>query len=209
MAEMTRDFNSVFYITPLLETAVRNGAASETDGTAKLTHGCRSGAFLVEIGNIEAAGTIYLTFQHSPNNSDWYDLTPVGYSSADIEITDAAGLGEDNIIAFAVNELHEGGYVRVQHYNTSGDTLTGYGVNFIGFCAMKRPVFEKWALGETYVVDEIVQNDGYYFKCTAAFGMTLAEAEITAYEADPDTAPVSEPGVGASTGTYWTLYKGV
>ena len=203
MAEMTRDFNSVFYIAPLLATAVRAGAASESNGTAKLTHGCRNGAFLVEIGNIEAGGTIYLTFQKSPDDSSWTDLVPLGYSSADIEITDAAGLGEDNIIAFGVEELHEGGYIRVQHYNTNGDTLTGYGVNFIGFSAMRRPVFSKWALGETYAVDDIVQNDGYYFKCIAAFGRALAEAEVLA------GTSVSEPGVGASTATYWEIYKGV
>jgi len=203
MAEMTRDFNSVFYITPLLATAARNGSASETDGTAKLVHGCRGGAFLVEIGTIEAAGTIYLTFQKSPDNSSWTDLVPVGYSSADIEITDAAGLGEDNIIAFSCDELNEGGYVRVQHRNTNTHTTTCFGVNFIGFRAMERPVFKKWALGEVYAVDDIVQNDCFYFKCIAAFGRALAEAEVTA------GTSVSEPGVGASTATYWEIYKGV
>lgn len=202
MADMTRDFNSKFYITPLLATAVRAGAASETNGTAKLTWGCRGGAFLVEVGNIESGGTIYLTFEHSPDNSNWYDLTPIGYSSADIEITDAAGLGEDNIVAFSCDELYEGGYVRVSHYNTNGDTLTGYGVQFVGFRGMDQPVFKKWALGETYVVDEVVQNDGYYFKCTTAFTRALAEAEVLA------GTSVSEPGVGGSTGTYWEIYKG-
>ena len=202
MAEWTRDFNSVMYATPILATAVRAGAASESATTAKLTWGCRSGCFLVEIGNIEAVGTIYLTFQHSPDNSNWYDLTPIGYSSADITITDAAALGEDNIVGFAVDELYEGGYIRVQHYNTNGDTLTGYGVNFIGFRGQNQPVFKKWALGETYIVDEVVQNDSYYFKCILAFGMALAEAEVIA------GTSVSEPGVGASTGTYWEIYKG-
>lgn len=202
MAEMTRDFNSLFYVTPILATAVRAGAASESNGTAKLTWGCRSGVFLVEVGTIEAGGTIYLTFQHSPDGSTWSDLTPIGYSSADIEITDSAGLGEDNLVPFAVDELYEGGYVRVQHYNTNGDTLTGYGVNFVGFRAMERPIFKKWHIGETYVVDEVVQNDDYYFKCILAFGSALAEAEVTA------GTSVSEPGVGASTGTYWEIYKG-
>jgi len=157
---------------------------------------------LVEVGTIEAGGTIYLTFEHSPDNSTWTDLVPIGYSSADIEITEAAALGEDNIIAFAVDELFEGGYVRVSHYNSAGDTTTGYGVNFIGFRAMERPVFEKWAGGETYVVDEVVQNDGYYFKCILAFTMALAESEVL------NESYLSEPGVGASTGTYWEIYKG-
>jgi hypothetical protein len=203
MPEMTRDFNSLYYITPLLATAVRAGAAAEANGTAKKTHGCRSGAFLVEVGNIEAAGTIYLTFQHSSDNTTWEDLTPIGYSSADITITDAAALGENNIIAFAVDEIYEGGYVRVQHYNTNGDTLTGYGVQFIGFRALNRPIFKKWAIGETYLLGQIVQNDGYYFKNILAFGATLADAEKTL------GTSVSEPGVGASTATYWQLYKGV
>jgi hypothetical protein len=203
MPEMTRDFNSLYYITPLLATAVRAGAAAESNGTAKKTHGCRSGAFLVEIGNIEAAGTIYLTFQHSADNSTWEDLTPIGYSSANITITDAAALGENNIIAFAVDELYEGGYVRVQHYNTNTHTLTGYGVQFIGFRALNRPIFKKWAIGETYLLGQIVQNDGYYFKNILAFGATLADAEKTL------GTSVSEPGVGASTATYWQLYKGV
>jgi len=200
--DMTRDFNSVFYATPILATAVRAGAASESATTAKLTWGCHSGCFLVEVGNIEASGIIYLTFQHSPDNSNWYDLTPIGYSSADIQITDAAGLGEDNIVPFAVDELYEGGYIRVQHYNTDGDTLTGYGVNFIGFRGIDQPVFPKWAMGEIYAVDDIVQNDDYYFKCILAFGRALAEAEVIA------ETSVSEPGVGASTGTYWEIYKG-
>jgi len=202
MSEMTRDFNSVMFAVPILATAVRAGAASESNTTAKLTWGCRSGAFLVEVGNIEAAGTIYITFQHSPDNSSWTDLVPKGYSSADIEITDAAGLGEDNIVCFAVDELYEGGYVRAQHYNTNGDTLTGYGIQFIGFRGKNQPVFKKWALGETYIVDEVVQNDSFYFKCIAAFTRALAEAEILA------GTSVSEPGVGASTATYWEIYKG-
>jgi len=200
--EMTRDFNSLFYVTPILATAVRAGAASESATTAKRVCGCRGGCFLVEVGNIEAGGTIYLTFQRSPDNSNWYDLTPIGYASADIEITDAAGLGEDNIIPFSVDELNEGGYVRCQHYNSAGDTLTGYGIQFIGFRAMERPVFRKWALGEIYAVDDIVQNDCYYFKCIAAFGRALAEAEVLA------GASTSEPGVGADTATYWEIYKG-
>ena len=202
MAEMTRDFNSLFYVTPLLATAVRNGAASESNGTAKRLCGCRAGALLVEVGNIEASGIIYLTFQHSPDNSTWTDIVPIGYSSADIQITDAAGLGEDNIVAFAVDELFAGGYVRVQHYNTNGDTLTGYGVNFVGFQAIERPIFKKWGLGEVYILDDIVQNDDFYFKCILAFGRALAEAEVEA------GTSVSEPGVGASTGTYWEIYKG-
>jgi len=200
--DFTRDFNSKFYITPILATAVRNGAASESATTAKLVWGCRGGAFLVEVGNIEASGTIYLTFQHSPDNSSWTDLIPIGYSSADITITDAAGLGEDNIIAFSCDELFEGGYVRVQHYNTSGDTLTGYGVNFIGFRGVDQPPLKKWREGVAYIVDDVVQNDGFYFKCTTAFTQALADAEVTA------DSFLSEPGVGASTATYWEIYKG-
>lgn len=203
MAEMTRDFNSVFYVTPLLATAVHAGSASEADGTAKLVWGCRSGAALVEIGNVDTATcVISLTFQKSPDNSSWTDIIPIGYSSADIEITATAALGEDNIIAFALDELNEGGYIRVQWQVTNGKNATVFGVNFIGFRAMTRPVFEKWAMGETYVVDEVVQNDGYYFKCILAFGLALAEAEVTA------ETSVSEPGVGTSTGTYWEIYKG-
>ena len=200
--DFTRDFNSVFYITPLLATEVHAGSASEANGTAKLTWGCRGGAALVEIGTIESGGTIYLTFQKSPDNSTWTDITPIGYSSADIEITDAAGLGEDNIIAFSLDELNEGGYVRVQHRNSNGDTTTEYGVNFVGFRSIFQPPLKKWRFGETYVVDDVVQNDGYYFKCIAAFGRALAEAEVTA------GTSVSEPGVGASTATYWEIYKG-
>jgi len=203
MAGKIRDFNSVMYATPILATAVRAGAASESATTAKLVWGCRSGSFLVEVGNIEESGIIYMTFQHSPDGTTWTDLVPIGYSSADIQITDAAGLGEDNIINFAVDELFEGGYVRVQHYNTNGDTLTGYGVQFIGFRAMAEPIFTKWAGGEIYVVDQVVQNDGYYFKCIVAFGMALAESEVL------NEVYLSEPGVGASTGTYWEIYKGL
>jgi len=200
--DMTRDFNSKFVAIPILATAVRAGAASESNTTAKLTWGCRAGAFLVEVGNIEASGIIYLTFQHSPDNSNWTDLVPIGYSSADIQITDAAGLGEDNIVAFAVDELFAGGYIRAQHYNTNGDTLTGYGINFIGTSGTAQPIFKRWAFGETYAVDDVVQNDSYYFKCILAFGRALAEAEVTA------GTSVSEPGVGASTATYWEIYKG-
>ena len=200
--DFTRDFNSKFYITPILATEVRNGAASESATTAKLVWGCRGGAFLVEVLEIESGGTIYLTFQKSPDNSTWTDLVPIGYSSADIEITDAAGLGEDNIVAFSTDELNEGGYVRVQHYNTSGDTDTGYGANFIGFRGIAQPPLLKWREGETYVVDDVVQNDGFYFKCILAFGRALAESEVT------NDSFLSEPGVGASTGTYWEIYKG-
>jgi len=199
--DMTRNFNNVFYITPILATAVRAGAASESATTAKLVWGCRGGAFLVEVGNIEASGIIYLTFQHSDDNSTWTDLVPIGYT-ADIQITDAAGLGEDNIIAFSCDELFEGGYVRVQHYNTNGDTLTGYGVNFIGFRGIDQPPLKNWREGETYVVDDVIQNDGYYFKCIVAFTRALAEAEVIA------DSFLSEPGVGASTATYWQIYKG-
>jgi len=202
MAEMTRDFNSLFYATSLLDFAVVAGAASEANGTAYRTCGCRGGVFLVAAGTIEAGGTIYITCEHSPDGTNWHDLTPIGYSSADIEITDAAGLGEDNLLPLAVDELYEGGYVRVSHYNSAGDTTTEYGVTFIGFRALERPIFKKWNLGETYIVDEIVQNDGYYFKCILAFGTALAEAEVAA------GTSVSEPGVGASTGTYWEIYKG-
>jgi len=200
--DFTRDFNSKFYIAPILATAVRNGAASESATTAKLVWGCRGGAFLVEVGNIEASGIIYLTFQKSPDNSTWTDLVPVGYSSADIQITDAAGLGEDNIIAFSTDELNEGGYVRVQHYNTNGDTLTGYGVNFIGFRGVAQPPLKNWREGEIYAVDDVVQNDGFYFKCIVAFTRVLAESEVT------NDSFLSEPGVGASTATYWEIYKG-
>ena len=200
--DFTRDFNSKFYITPILATEVRNGAASESATTAKLVWGCRGGAFLVEVLEIESGGTIYLTFQKSPDNSTWTDLTPIGYSSADIEITDAAGLGEDNIVAFSTDELNEGGYVRVQHYNTNTDTDTGYGVNFIGFRGVDQPPLKKWREGLTYVVDDVVQNDGFYFKCILAFGRALAESEVT------NDSFLSEPGVGASTGTYWEIYKG-
>jgi hypothetical protein len=204
MPEMTRDFNSLFYIAPLLDPAVQaGGAGTEINGTAKKTHGCRSGAFLVEVGNIEVNGTIYLTFQHSADNTTWEDLTPIGLSSANITITDAAALGENNVIALAVDELYEGGYVRVQHYNTAADTLTAYGVQFIGFRALNRPIFKKWCIGETYLLAQIVQNDGYYFKNVLAFGQTLADGERAL------GTSVSEPGVGASTATYWTLYKGV
>jgi len=203
MAEMTRDFNSVFYITPLLATAVHAGSASEADGTAKLVWGCRGGAFLVEIGNVDTATcVISLTFQHSPDNSTWTDLVPIGYSSADIDITATAALGEDNLIAFSCDELFEGGYVRVQWQVTNGKNATVFGVNFIGFRAMERPIFKKWAGGEIYVVDEVVQNDGFYFKCTTAFTRALAESEVL------NESYLSEPGVGASTGTYWEIYKG-
>lgn len=202
MADMTRDFNSVFYITPLLAT-ILHADDTEQSGTAKLTWGCRGGAFLVEIGNIDASATINLTFQHSPDNSNWYDLTPIGYSSADIDITDAAGLGEDNIIAFSCDELYEGGYVRVQWLVApDSDNTTVFGVNFIGFRGLNQPIFEKWALGEIYAVDRVVQNDGYYFKCTAAFTRALAEAEVLAGSSD------SEPGVGGDTALYWEIYKG-
>ena len=203
MAEMTRDFNSVFLAHLLLATAA-HAEDTETSATAKLTWGCRSGAFLMEIGNIDASATINMTFQHSPDGTTWTDLVPIGYSSADIDITDAAGLGEDNVIAFAVDELFEGGYVRCQHLVApDSDNTCVFGVTFIGFRAMERPIFTKWAGGETYVVDEVVQNDGYYFKCILAFTMSLAESEVL------NESYLSEPGVGASTGTYWEIYKGV
>jgi len=203
MADMTRDFNSKFYITPLLATAVHAGSASEADGTAKLTWGCRGGAALVEIGNVDTATcVIFLTFQRSPDNSTWTDVTPIGYSSADIEITATAGLGEDNIVAFSLDELNEGGYVRVQWRVTNGKDATVFGVNFIGYRGMDQPAFTKWALGEIYAVDDVVQNDSFYFKCTTAFTRALAEAEVIAGSSD------SEPGVGGDTGDYWEIYKG-
>jgi len=202
MAEMTRDFNSVFYAALLLATEA-HADNTETSAAAKLTWGCRSGAFLVELGALDTGATVNLTFQHSPDGTTWTDLVPIDYSSADIDITEDAGLGEDNVIAFAVDELFEGGYVRCQHLvapNT--DDTCVFGVTFIGFRAMERPVFEKWAGGETYVVDEVVQNNGYYFKCILAFTMALAESEVL------NESYLSEPGVGASTGTYWEIYKG-
>jgi hypothetical protein len=207
MAEMTRDFNSVFYITPLLENVVHTGSASEADGTAKLVWGCRGGAAVVTVGNVDTAEcVISLTFQKSPDNSSWTDIVPIGYSSADIEITAVAALGEDNIVAFSLDELNEGGYIRVQWQVTNGKNATAFGANFVGFRAMRRPVFEKWALGEIYAVDEVVQNDSFYFICTTAFTRALAEAEVIADEAGTDS--VSEPGVGTSTDTYWDIYKG-
>ena len=203
MADMTRDFNSKFYITPLLATAVHAGSASEANGDSKLTWGSRGGAALVEIGNVDTATcVIFLTFQTSPDASTWTDVVPIGYASADIEITATAGLGEDNIVAFSLDELNEGGYVRVQWRVTNGKNATVFGVNFIGFRGMDQPVFKKWALGEIYAVDDVVQNDGFYFKCIVAFTRALAEAEVLA------GTSVSEPGVGASTATYWEIYKG-
>ena len=201
--DFTRDFNSKFYLTPLLATAVHAGSASEADGTAKLTWGCRGGAAIVEIGNVDTATcVISLTFQKSPDNSSWTDIIPIGYSSADIEITATAALGEDNTIAFSLDELNEGGYVRVQWTVTNGKNATVFGVNFVGFRGIDQPPLKKWRLGETYAVDDCIQNDGFYFKCTTAFTRALAEAEIIA-----DTS-VSEPGVGASTGTYYEIYSG-
>jgi len=202
MAEMTRDFNSVCYATPILAHAVIAGAASESNTTAKRTIGCRGGAFIVSVGNIEAGGTIYLTFQHSADNSTWSDLTPIGLSSADIEITDAGGLGEENIAVFAVDELYEGGYIRAQHYNSAGDTTTEYGINFIGFRAINRPVVPKWRIGEAYAVDDIVQNDGFYFKCIVAVSQAVADAEELA------ASSATEPGTGGSWDTYFEIYKG-
>jgi len=201
--DMTRDFNSVFYAVPLLENVVHAGSASEADGTAKLVWGCRGGAAIVTIGNVDTATcVISLTFQKSPDNSSWTDIVPIGYSSADIEITATAGLGEDNIVAFSLDELFEGGYVRVQWQVTNGKNATAFGVNFVGFRGTYQPVFKKWAIGEIYAVDDVIQNDSFYFKCILAFGRALAEAEVIA------GTSVSEPGVGTSTGTYWEIYKG-
>jgi len=200
--DFTRDFNSKFYIAPILATETRNGTGTEADSTAKLVWGCRGGAFLVEMGLIHAADTISLTFQKSPDNSTWTDLVPIGYASADIEITQAAGLGGDNIIAFSTDELNEGGYVRVQYSSENAYSDTVYGVNFIGFRGVDQPVLKKWREGLTYVVDDVVQNDGFYFKCIVAFTRALAESEVT------NDSFLSEPGVGASTGTYWEIYKG-
>jgi len=201
--DFTRDFNSKFYLTPLLATAVHAGSASEADGTAKLTWGCRGGAAIVEIGNVDTATcVIFLTFQTSPDNSTWSDVTPIGYSSADIEITATAALGEDNTIAFSLDELNEGGYVRVQWRVTNGKNATVFGVNFVGFRGVAQPPLKKWREGVAYIVDDVIQNDGFYFKCTTAFTQALADAEVTA------DSFLSEPGVGASTGTYWEIYKG-
>ena len=164
---------------------------------------------MVNVPVFDDDATINLTFQHSPDGDNWYDLTPIGYASADIDIVEANKLAEDNIVAFSCDELYEGGYVRVQ-WEVTPDTkdTCEFGVIFIGFRAMERPIFKKWALGETYIVDEVVQNDGFYFKCATAFTLALAEAEIAAYQLDPTTAPASEPGVGGSTGDYWEIYKG-
>ena len=201
--DFTRDFNSKFYLTPLLENVVHTGSASEADGTSKLTWGCRGGAAVVTIGNVDAATcVIFLTFQTSPDASTWSDVTPIGYSSADIEITATAALGEDNTVAFSLDELNEGGYVRVQWRVTSGKTTTAFGVNFVGFRGIDQPPLLKWREGVAYVVDDVIQNDGFYFKCTTAFTQALADAEVTA------DSFLSEPGVGASTGTYYEIYKG-
>ena len=202
--DFTRDFNSKFYLTPLLENVVHAGSETEADGDAKLTWGCRGGAAVVTIGNVDAATcVIFLTFQTSPDASTWSDVTPIGYSSANIEITATAALGEDNTIAFSIDELNEGGYVRVQWRITNGKNATVFGVNFVGFRGVDQPPLGKWRFGETYVVDDVVQNDGFYFKCIVAFTRALAEAEVIA-----DTS-VSEPGVGGSTGTYWEIYQGI
>jgi len=203
MAEMTRDFNSLFYVTELLASEVHTGEATEADGDAKRTCGCRGGAFLVNVPVFDDDATINLTFQHSPDNSNWYDLTPIDYASANIDIVESAELAEDNVVIFSCDELYEGGYVRVQ-WQVTPDTkdTCEFGVLFVGFRAINRPIFNKWALGELYVVDEVVQNAGFYFKCILAFGRALAEAEVEA------GTSVSEPGVGGSTGTYWEIYKG-
>jgi len=201
--DFTRDFNSKFYLTPLLATAVHAGSVSEANGTAKLTWGCRGGAAIVEIGNMDTTVcVIFLTFQTSPDATTWTDVTPIGYSSADIEITTAAGLGEDNTVAFSLDELNEGGYVRVQWRVTNAKNATVFGVNFVGFRGVDQPPLKKWREGAIYAVDEVVQNDGFYFKCIVAFTRALAEAEVTA------DSFLSEPGVGASTATYWEIYKG-
>jgi len=208
--DFTRNFNNVFYLTPLLENVVHTGSTEEADGDSHLTWGCRGGAAVVTVGNMDTAECIiYLTFQTSPDASTWTDVVPIGYSSADIEITKAAALGEDNTIAFSIDELNEGGYVRVQWTVSDGKDATVFGVNFIGFRGIAQPPLKNWRLGEIYVVDDCVQNDGFYFICTAAFTRVLAEAEVIAYAADPDTAPASEPGVGLLTGTYWAIYKGL
>jgi len=201
--DFTRDFNSKFYLTPLLENVAREGSASEADGASHLTWGCRGGAAVVTIGNMDDDATIYLTFQASPDASTWSDVTPIGYSSADIEITATAALGEDNTIAFSIDELNEGGYVRVQWRITDAKDLTAFGVNFIGFRGIAQPPLKKWREGEIYAVDDCIQNDGFYFICTTAFTRALAESEVT------NDSFLSEPGVGASTGTYWAIYKGL
>ena len=202
--DFTRDFNSKFYLTPLLENVVHEGSASEANGDAHLTWGCRGGAAVVTIGNVDAATCIiYLTFQTSPDATTWTDVVPIGYSSADIQITATAALGEDNTVAFSIDELNEGGYVRVQWRVTDAKDLTAFGVNFIGFRGVDQPPLKKWRGGETYAVDDVVQNDGFYFICTTAFTRALAESEVT------NDSYLSEPGVGASTATFWTLYKGL